>query len=162
MEWTQKELDILTKHYPTMGRDVVTLLPGRTLSAVFNKVQRCQLRCSKPPITNTPWSMAEYITLREYYPREGEAVCARLPGRSAGACRHKAHENGIYRKDMLARRGDHLPGRYRSLWTDEEIDKLIKGFPIFGADMYLMLPGRSKAAVRCKAQQLRIFYRGKK
>lgn len=162
MEWTQEELSILMKHYPALGKDVIALLPGRTLSAVYNKAQRCKLRCKKPPITNTPWSVAEFTTLLEYYPEEGDAVCTRLPGRSAIACRHQAHEHGLYRDDITSRRGEHLPGPYHTPWTDKEVEKLKKGYPIFGAGMFRMLPGRSRAAVRCKAQQLHIYYNAKK
>ena len=69
VKWTADEMGILKSNYCKLGKAVVDLLPGRTVST-------CQKKASDLGLTdqNAFWSDEEDAVMRAYYPKEGYGV----------------------------------------------------------------------------------------
>lgn len=65
LEWTERELEILKEHYPSMSRGVVALLPGRTETACKSMAAKLNLVTSvrKRPV-GKKWTEEEIKILR--------------------------------------------------------------------------------------------------
>lgn len=92
VKWTADEIGILKSNYCKLGKAVVDLLPGRTVST-------CQKKASDLGLTdqNAFWSDEEDAVMRAYYPKEGYGVLQRLPGRNEASCLQRALKLGLCR-----------------------------------------------------------------
>lgn len=89
------------------------------------------------------WTDAEEVILRKYYPTEGRNVAARLKRRSVEQCKRKANYLGL-----------HYTGR--GPWSPEEEEIVRKYYPTEGAKTLKRLPGRTRAALTLRAQELSV------
>ena len=91
------------------------------------------------------WKPEEIAILKQYYPLEGRAVYARLPGRSKEQCGEKAYKLGI-----------RVIQRHTNAWTLEEDEILKKYYPYEGFSAARHLPNRTEKACVRRACQLNI------
>lgn len=137
--WTEEEVGLLKKYYPTEGRDVIKRFPGRKLGDIQQKAQYLQVK--EESRKNFYWTAAEIETLLAYYPSEGRNVCSRIPGRTGNACAMKY--------ESLA--AEKTRKRARKRWTPEEVEVLKKYYPTEGTDVAKRLPGWSEKKCSEKA-----------
>lgn len=52
--WSKKEDSLLREYYPSMGKKIISLLPGRTKKAVKGRVQRLELKFVGSPAVAAP------------------------------------------------------------------------------------------------------------
>lgn len=96
MKWTTKEIDILVKRYPEVGKEVCALLPNHTSTACIAKAKALKLRVKTTRFEpRIKWSAEELQILTLWYPVLGAKVSGLLPGRSETACITQAHRLGI-------------------------------------------------------------------
>lgn len=94
------------------------------------------------------WTEEEDEALRSTYPEGGIAASREaLPGRSDMAIRYRASTFGL-------KCGRQLAGR--NTWSDEEVAILREFYPQTGIDVMAKLPGRTEAAIRKHAFDLKI------
>ena len=80
------------------------------------------------------WTKEEDDILRTHYPKEGVAVCSRIPGRTKEATMSRVSHLGIASR--------------RRRWTKGEDDILRKYYPIEGTAVYSRLPGRTRHGIQ--------------
>lgn len=132
--WTEKEEAVLRTHY-VAGMEIeqlLQLLPGRPICAVYSRAQRLGL------IRGKYWREEECQIVREYYPEHGTAIVGRLPGRTTDLVKLKANELGIKFLGEI--------GKFR-IWSEEEWFLLEKCQHLSVAEQMLLLPGRSRSAL---------------
>lgn len=94
--WTSQEDNILSCYYPYEGNSVVERLPGRTVGAIQQRVQKLGLqRIAR--FANDRWSWEEDNILRMYYPQMGIKMSKMIPHRSKAAISNRATILGIKR-----------------------------------------------------------------
>jgi len=91
----------------------------------------------EPSRAGTPWTSREEAIVRRYYPKEGDRVHTRLPGRNTEAIREKARRLGVARKTRK--------------WSAAEDRTVARHYEREGGRTSARLPGRTAAAVRQRA-----------
>lgn len=142
LKWTAEEQAILKQYYEsTMPMDeLLRLLPGRKLSAVFSRGRKLGL--FRP---SRPWSKKELQILHQYYPSEGRDVIHRLPGREFGAIRQKVREFNI-----------RFAGNDRfRVWRDDQLQVLKKHRHEPINVLLQRFPGHNKSSLSSALTRLR-------
>ncbi len=86
--WTKDEIYIMETFYNKESiYQLLDRLPDRGEQSI--RRQACRMGLSMPP---SAWSEKEDIILKEFYPKEAEAVSKRLPGRTGMACRARYYK----------------------------------------------------------------------
>ena len=108
--WTQQEIDILIKTYPSKGMDAcLALLPGRTKTAIATRAKKQNIRLNsesmrkvrvaaslKGAATVRRWDESLDRRLAEVYTKHGTlAACKALPGFNKRAIKNRAHQLGL-------------------------------------------------------------------
>lgn len=159
--WTSDEIGLLQEVFPEEGLSCAARFPSRSRGAVLRKAERMGLTsqcgslgetadptdsgCGQSPdaesqgIQPRKWTAAEERTLRRYYPTEGVACTARLPGRT---------------KAMVSQHAFFLGLKSKKLWTAEEDEVLRRHYPSEKAACAARLPGRSQKQVFSRAWYL--------
>lgn len=89
LKWTEEELDVLLKHYPTCGpRKCKEILKNKTIEAISQKAHLLGLKYISPH----SWSEEDIKILKEWYPIEGPEIVNRLPHKSLKAIQAKAYK----------------------------------------------------------------------
>lgn len=161
LAWTEEEMCLLQEVFPEEGPSCAARFPSRSRGAVLRKAERMGLtsQCSSLGETADPadcgcgqspdaesqgiqprkWTATEERTLRRYYPTEGVACAARLPGRT---------------KAMVSQHAFFLGVKSKKLWTAEEDEILRWYYPSEKAACAARLPGRSPKQVFSRAWYL--------
>lgn len=142
INWSEHELEIFKKHYPSMRARVADLLPGRTETACRIMAAKLKIAAaSRTHSANKKWTDEEIKILKESYPKVGaEGVHKLLPHRSAESC-----------GDMAARYG--VSACYTK-WSDEEMEILKNNYREMGKDVAKLLPGRTVMTCQAKAASM--------
>lgn len=141
--WTAEEDDIIRQHYAAGagGAYIVTLLKGRTPSAIFARADVLGVTSGRY------WREDELQVLRDQYPVIGTGVLELLPGRTADAVRITAGRLG------LRKSGNSTEG-FRP-WSDEEWELLEQNMHLTIAEQQATLfPSRTKRAVEKARERL--------
>lgn len=150
--WTPEEDALLAEKYPSMGKDVQTLLPNRTLTAIRARANKFSLRA---PMAKTvrAWTMEEDAILRERYASEGGAVQAFLPTRSLSSIyAHAGKLNLSVSSKAMKTVSDKKKEHRNNAWTAEEDSILCKCYPSGGlAAVTCLLKRHSKSAIYSRA-----------
>ena len=141
-KWTEEEDKIIIDNYPTMGRDVYKLLPGRSKNSCCYRASL--LGCS---YNKSKWSEEEDKILKKFYPSMGTKVCELLPNKNYNSCRNRVKLLKLRYKKYNTNK-----------WTEEEIQILRDNYSKIGGSIYKLLPGRSIASCHKKAKSLKIQY----
>ncbi|EEC0294393.1 hypothetical protein YV76_001772 [Salmonella enterica subsp. enterica] len=139
--WTEAEKEVLhTWHLRADSiEQVMSILPWRTRSSVIRMMDR--LTTPEPGKgRNRKWSAEELRILEQYYPVEGIAVAARLPGRTFSAVKSTANLRGL-KSGLLPRK-----------WTQEEWQLVEENISMPTEVLAALFPGRTQKAVY-KAQE---------
>ena len=144
--WTEEEIKILKKYYPTEGIKIQTRLPERSERAIKQKAQLLNIRNRSKIL----WTEEEIEILKKYYPSEGSiGIQKRLP--------NKPRKNIVSKANHLKIKNQKL--NFKNAWTDIE-DEIIKEYYSFeGTQISNKLPSRSKKAIKTRARILGIKYR---
>ena len=143
--WTNEEEDIVRRYYPTLGKAIAEMLPGRTDVAISQKYYKLveedanrERTDSESSILKLPgiatWTKEEDDILRKYYPTEGSQVVTRLPRHTAQACTVRAARLGISYRNQIR-------------WSEEEDAIVLQDYPVKGAAIAELLPGRSASTI---------------
>lgn len=137
--WTPAEDELLRSHYPDMGKRAAKFFLGKRSETA------CIRRAAALGLTfhdnRREWSDDELTVLDEYYPQIGKKVTELLSGRTVTACQKKAAQRGLsYRPQNINR----SKGGYS--WSPEELEILRKNYPQMRAEIYTLLPNRTKMA----------------
>ena len=92
--WSAEEDAILIACYPKEGPECFSKLSERSEPACRARVTTLNLHMDVRP-TGVIWSDAEIEILKTYYPIEGTAVAARLPGRTEKTIKRYARVAGV-------------------------------------------------------------------
>lgn len=159
--WTSDEIHLLQEVFPEEGVSCAARFPRRSRGAVLRKAERMGLTsqcgslgeaadpadrgCGQSPdaesqgIQPRKWTAAEERTLRRYYPAEGVACAARLPGRT---------------KAMVSQHAFFLGIKSKKIWSPEEDEILCRYYPAEKAGCAARLPGRSPKQIVSRAWYL--------
>ena len=84
--WSEEEIEILKTHYPEMGIQVRTFLPGRSALSIQSMARKAEISA---PVRK--WTDEEDRILRAQYPQMGPSVASLFHGRrSEEACHQRA------------------------------------------------------------------------
>jgi hypothetical protein len=150
-KWTDEEIDILRRDYPTIGiQGAARNLPGRSAEAVSRKAGDYGLRAAR----SNAWTDSDIELLRLHYPTGGVAQAMKyLPERSELAICSRVRVLGIKRVWAPKPKKKQQP-RYRS-WTEAEVSVMREHYPRLGpTGCAPLLPGRSHTAIKVRAQVL--------
>lgn len=91
--WTRQELDILTEHYTTVGaKRLLTLLPGRSLGAIYSKAHYLQLGRTRG---HTRFSAEEDALIYQHFPQSGTSRLVILLDRERSSIWRRACKLGL-------------------------------------------------------------------
>ena len=139
--WSDEEVEILNKYYPTEGTKVQKRLPNRSATSI---TQQAHLRGIKTT-TKNKWSEEEIRILKEEYPTMGVKIIDKLNNKSRQSICMKASSLGI--KNMSK------SSRYK---TKETKDFIIKNYPELGSRKCAEILGVSIPYVRSIASKFGI------
>ena len=127
--WTDEEIAILLKYYPTKGTDIPEL--NRSASSIMHQARRMN------SLNKTQWTKEEDDILKAKFPALGVHI-PELKSRSEGSIRARAKRLGLeyIKKD----------------WTEEQICILKEKYPSKGADIPEL--NKTSSQIRDKASKL--------
>lgn len=157
--WSREEEALLRELFPKEGISCAGRFPHRSWGAVLRKAERMGVANKKDssagttaissykPATITTrqceqakkWTAAEDAILREYYPAEGVACIARLPGRT---------------KAMISQHAFSIGLKSGKIWTAKEDEILRRYYPTEKGKCAARLANRSKQQVASRAWYL--------
>lgn len=137
--WTDEEIEILKKYYPTEGKKVESRLNGKTIVAIRSMASKLGIK----DLCICIWTSEEIEILKKYYPKYGCNITEYIPNKSKESIKNKAM--GL--KLVLDKKG---------IFTDEE-DELIKQYyPKEGSNVYKRLNNKTKKQCKGRASRLGI------
>lgn len=138
-KWTDNEIEILKKHYPTMGSAVVSMLPGRNKKSIIAMACSMQIK-----YINDRWTPEEDEIIRKHYPSIGSKVSELLPKRNPSTIRVRAIQLNV---------------KYTALdWTPEEDRILREHYPSMAYEVISLLPNKTKMQISDRVKTLKIRY----
>ena len=146
--WSDKELQILTRYYPSEGKGVIARLPGRSVSSVVQKA--CDLNIRHVGNAHfRPWSDEDIERLREHLHADVESLAALFPTRTPSSLRHAIRR-------VRKMQGDYHPATPAAPWSDAEKSVLVTHYETVMPmkQILAMLPGRAKNSVFAMAATL--------
>lgn len=162
--WSREEEALLRESFPEEGIGCAVRFPHRSWGAVLRKAERMGITTKKDnntgntaissykPAANATrrgdqakkWSTAEEAILREYYPTEGVACVARLPGRT---------------KAMISQHAFSIGLKSGKIWTAEEDEILFRYYPTEKGKCAARLANRSKQQIASRAWYLGLSFK---
>lgn len=145
--WTAEEDQILKDRYASEGaRNLVSLLPGRSIRAINNRAELLGLPSPSCKRTDC-WSEHDLNVLKEHYSELGvKGVLPLLEKKySPVAIHNMAYKLGLRRNSC-----------YYSYWSEHDLKILTQEYPILGAEgvQPLLESKRSLTGISTKAHQL--------
>lgn len=129
-KWSEREVDIIKRYYPTEGRAVAKRLPGRSEQAVSTEAQKLGARFVGI------WTGEQDAIIKEKYPTQGSDI----------------PELSQYTRRQICSRAA-LLGVSREYWSKAEDDILVEKYPNYGSDIP-ELKHKSVAAIQTRASTL--------
>lgn len=100
--WTNIEIDLLKNNYINTNYDeLLTMFPGRSVSAIAHKVQRIGLKRSRISSSSIDWAQNEIELLKEAYSTT-DSVSNLFPNRTYQAIRAQASKLGLKRDRIFS------------------------------------------------------------
>lgn len=163
--WTDEEVDILKKHYPTADTEtLLELLPRFTIEKIRTKASRLGIKRQRVDrrrtgIKMTRWTKEESERLKKVYSHStNEELLEMFPRFTLRQIRNKARSlnlkklDDIKQKDKEAHLAKMIGDRE---WTEEEENLLEEKYYILGAKgMTRYLPHRTQKAIAAKARKM--------
>jgi len=157
--WTEEQLSLLKKHYPsqTNNEELLALLKNHSFVAIKTKAKNLGLKRgsyipSCKEYTARRWTKEEMKILRLYYnSMEDKDLLMLLPGRTLMGMKHMAaRQLKLGNKfKMFFKRG--------KLWTNYEDKILCKIFNVLpNEELIKLLPGRTHSSIKARAHKLGI------
>ncbi len=90
--WTDEEDEILRKHYPSMGKAVIDLLPNRPLRSIYKRANELGISF------NDPYRFAQWEDdiIKSEYAKYGSDIYSKLNNRSRASVRQRAKVLKVY------------------------------------------------------------------
>ena len=89
-KWTSEEEDILRTYYPIEGKQILSRLPGRTLSTITQHAQKQNIR-----VSDFYWSDQDDEVLKQFYPTLGYQIQAMFPNKQMSAIAARTQRLGL-------------------------------------------------------------------
>lgn len=141
-KWTQEEIDYLTQHYPDMTvEELSTVLHDRTKEAIRAMIKKL---CINKRIKKVEWTKEEDDIIFQYYISDKEKCFSLLNHRSHNAVVNRARVLGAAKK--------------RHIWTQEELDFVIRNRYILTAKEMEEKTGISEVAIYIKMKRMGYAY----
>ena len=154
--WSEEELILLKKHYPsqTNNEELLALLANHSFVAIKAKAKVLGLKRgnyipSCKEYTVRRWTKDEIEILRLYYnSMEDKDLLILLPGRTLMGMKHIARKLKLgVNSELLFKRGE--------LWTNSEDTILSKNFNLLpNEELMKLLPDRTHCSIKARAQKL--------
>ena len=140
--WTEEDITILKKYYPSEGANVKLRLSGKRSASAIG----CKARSLGLEYEGDKWTEEDITILKKYYPSEGANVKLRL------SIQRSSHWIGVKARSLgLKYEGDK--------WTEEDITILKKYYPSEGKNVQSRLSiQRSSQCIGDKARSLGLKY----
>ena len=139
-QWTKEEDDIIRNNYGTLGKEVVKLLPHKTVGQIQGRASKLGVKYEP-----NPWTEDEDNIIKIYYGKEGRKVSKRLPNRLLSSI--------IKRAKYLS-----VKNNSKKLWTKEEDDIIKEYYPQEGKNVANRLDRRSDKEIQGRASFLKVKY----
>lgn len=137
--WTQEEIDLLVKLYPTTHNEIISKKLNRTVTALRSKADVLNLK----KLTKRIWTEDENKILSELYPHTDDDAIAKQINRTTKSIKSQAARLKLKKND-------------ERLWLETEIDLLIKMYPnCYTKDISDKLK-RSEGSITLKAKRLNL------
>lgn len=106
-------------------------------------------------MTAQPWTENEIAILKEYYPTKGAPYCSKLINRTVAAIKTKVRKLGLnVTKERRTQSINRNRNKRSNMWSDEEVNWLIKNYPNFGVEKCAIHLGKSIFSIKSKASKL--------
>lgn len=144
--WTEDEIAIIKEHFPSRGRRMAYLLPGRSKTAVIARAYKLGIRVERG--SQSKWTKKEDAILKKWFPKMRYECRVYLPGRSDSAIRHRIMKIGPGLKNRLI----------THVWTDEDVRILKEYYPLIGGEVTSHLPHHPISSIYTTASRLGIHF----
>jgi hypothetical protein len=148
--WTQEEIDIVIKYYPTEGVGVAKRLPNRTQNQIYGIAWHHGIKNEsrkKRDSNKTPrrqYSEYELNYISEHIKTDSFEDIAKALNRTPNAIRSIAFKSNLKSSNYS----------HQVAWSKEEIEIMKTYFPIEGIDVQKRLPNRTIPAIYSEASHL--------
>jgi hypothetical protein len=142
-KWTDKEILLLKKYYPTKGCIYIADQLGRTRSSVYKRAAKLGIKVAVNTSLHA-YSPQEIIFIKKNYPLKGSHYVAKKLGRSPAAIKRKASELRVERQSILE-------------WGPDEIEYLKKWYKKKRPSEIARHLKRTTGAVLVRARMLGLF-----
>ena len=104
--WTDEELNILAKSYPTVGAADISKMTGRSIEAIRTKAKdlniKMETRGGRYRKAIIKWTEPEIEAIQKFYPEHGSIYIIKMfPHRTKQAVQQEASKRGIARFALL-------------------------------------------------------------
>lgn len=139
-QWSKEEDSTIINNYSYIGKDVIRLLPNKTLSQIQGRASKLGVKYEP-----NPWTEEEDNIIKIYYGKEGRKVSERLPNRLQSSVIRRAKYLGIKNNS-------------KKLWTKEEDDIIKEYYPQEGKNVANRLDRWSDKEIQGRASFLKVKY----
>lgn len=145
LKYSDEEIEIIKKYYPTEGTKCSKMLNNRSVSSIHIMAKKLGIKFINP-LTDE-----EIEIIKKHYEKEGKDITKRI-NKPLASIQYKANELGLYSQ------------AYRASWTEEEDNLIKENYYILGAKkLQKLLPKkRTQKSIIARAQKLNIRKRRNK
>lgn len=158
--WTTTELELLKQNFAELGIEgIASILPDRTIDAIRSKAYHLGLSYTqgrKYRHTSADWSYSEDALLLEYFNKYGLDYLSKVQPKL-----NKKANTHIRSRLLLLLQKAIEPKKRGEKWTEEEDLLLLQNYNKASniADLAVLLPARSAAAIRNRLARLDLHIR---
>lgn len=145
LKYSDEEIEIIKKYYPTEGTKCSKMLNNRSVSSIHIMAKKLGIKFINP-LTDE-----EIEIIKKHYEKEGKDITKRI-NKPLASIQYKANELGLHSQ------------AYRASWTEEEDNLIKENYYILGAKkLQKLLPKkRTQKSIIARAQKLNIRKRRNK